>query len=335
MDKTFQRSLLAGAVLSLAAVGAQAQSAVQIYGSIDMGLGSTKAPGGRSVTGVDSGKMTTSFYGFSGAEDLGGGLSAQFKIEGFFRGDTGAQGRFNGDATFARTTSVGLTHKDLGAINFGRTSTQLFVSTLLFNAFGDSFGYSPSIRHYFSSGAGSVTGDTGWNDSLSYSSPSFGGLRFGTSMSTKENAVGGVGNGGNWSVGLSYSGGPLAASLVHQSARKDAATPLEDTKTTQLGASYDFGVAKAFLQYGEIKNTTTQNRTDITGLGVRVPLGAGAFIAQYSSMDLRVGADRNTVSLGYVHNLSRRTDVYAVVMRDKLDGLSSGGGYSIGMRHRF
>ncbi|WP_084360457.1 porin [Hydrogenophaga palleronii] len=334
MKKTFTRSLLAAAVLGSAAVGAQAQSTVQVYGLIDMSVGSTKAPGGTSVTGVDSGRMSTSFYGFSGSEDLGSGLSAQFKIEGFFRGDTGEQARFNGDAQFSRTASVGLSHKDFGSINFGRTTTQLFISTLMFNAFGDSFGYSPATRHYFASGAGSVTGDSGWNDSVSYASPTLGGFRFGTSIATKESAAG-VGNGGNWSVGVSYSGGPLAASLVYQNVKKDAAAPLADTETTQLGASYDFTVAKAFLQYGQVKNTTTLIKTDIVGAGVRVPLGAGAVIAQYGSMDLNVGADRDTVSLGYVHNLSRRTDVYAVFMHDKLEGLSAGRSYSVGIRHRF
>lgn len=327
--------LLTGIVFGLAAAGAQAQSSVQIYGLIDMSVGSTKAPGGTSVTGVDSGKMSTSFYGFSGTEDLGGGLSAQFKIEGFLRSDVGEQGRFAGDAQFARTSSLGLSHRDFGSISLGRTTTQLFVSTLLFNAFGDSFGYSPSIRHYFASGAGSVSGDTGWNDSIAYSSPTLGGFRFGTTVTTKESAVG-VGNGGNWSVGASYGGsGRFAASVVHQNVKKDAAGAVPDTATTQLGASYDFGLAKAFLQYGQIKNTTLSNRTRITGAGVRVPVNSGAFVAQYGSMDLRVGVDRKTLSLGYLHTLSRRTDLYAVVMNDKLDGQSSGGGYSVGLRHRF
>ena len=325
-----KRSILAGALLGLTAVGAHAQSNVQVYGLIDMSVGSTKNPGGQSITGVDSGKMTTSYFGFSGTEDLGGGLSAQFRIESFMRADVGEAGRFGGDPFFARTSSVSLAHKDYGTLSFGRNTTQLFVSTLMFNAFGDSFGYSPSIRHYFAGGQGAVTGDTGWNDAISYASPSLGGFRFGASSAFKEGS-----NGGNWSAGLSYAGGPLAVTAVHQTVKKDGATPVQDTETTQFGASWDFGVLKAFLQYGEVKNETTNNKTDITGLGARVPLGAGAFVAQYGTMDPRVGAERKTLSLGYLHNLSRRTELYGVVMSDKVDGLSSGGGYSLGIRHRF
>ncbi|MBL0920465.1 MAG: porin [Hydrogenophaga sp.] len=334
MKNTFQHSLLACAILGLTAASAHAQSTVQVYGLIDMSVGSTKNPGGQSITGVDSGKMTTSFYGFSGTEDLGGGLSAQFRLEAFMRADTGESGRFPGDTFFARSSTLGLSHKDYGSVSFGRNTTQLFVSTLLFNAFGDSFGYSPSIRHYFAGGQGAVTGDTGWNDSIAYSSPTLSGFRFGAAVTTKE-GLAGVGNGGNWSTGLSYSSKTLAASVVHQSVKKDGAAAVQDTETTQFGVSYDFGVAKAFLQYGEVENTTTTVETDIFGLGVRVPLGSGAAVAQYGTMDPSVGAERKTLSLGYLHNLSRRTELYAVVMSDKVDGLSSGGGYSLGMRHRF
>lgn len=331
--KCFQkRSVLATAVLGLSvlACNAQAQSSVQVYGLIDMSVGSTKAPGGASIPGVDSGKMTTSFFGFSGTEDLGGGLSLKFLLESFMRADTGEAARFAGDSYFARSSSVALSHKDLGTLSIGRNATPLFGSTLAFNAFAASFGYSPSIRHYFAGGQGGATGDTAWNDAISYASPSLGGFRVNLSAAFKEGS-----NGGNSSAGVGYGNGPLALSLVHQSVEKDGAAAVQDTDTTQFGASYDFGVLKAFLQYGEVKNKSTDNKTDILGLGARVPLGQGAFIAQYGSMDPRVGAERDTLSLGYLHTLSRRTELYGVVMHDKVDGLSSGGGYSLGIRHSF
>ena len=137
---------------------------------------------------VESGKMTTSYYGLSGSEDLGGGLSGLFKLESFLRADNGEQGRFGGDTQFSRTASVGLAHKDYGQLTLGRNTTALFASTLSFNAFGDSFGYSPSIRHYFGSGQNAVTGDTGWSDSVAYASPNWNGWRFGAASAAKEAA---------------------------------------------------------------------------------------------------------------------------------------------------
>ena len=332
-SKTSQIALATG--LALAAFGAQAQNSVKVYGLVDLSLGSVKDAGNGKTrqTVVDSGKMTTSYYGLSGSEDLGGGLSAQFKLESFMRSDTGEQGRFTGDTQFSRTASVGLSHPDYGTLNLGRNTTALFVSTLSFNAFGDSFGYSPSIRHYFSGGQNAVTGDSGWSDSIAYASPSWNGLRFGLASAAKEGS-----NGGNWSANLGYGSGPLALALVVQDVRKnngDGTTPLDDTHTTQLNASYDFGVAKVFGQYGKVENHSTNIDRDLTGLGVRVPAGPGALIAQWGRNSPDTGADRNTTSVGYLYPLSKLTELYGVAMHDKLDGQSSGSAYSAGMRLRF
>ena len=157
------RALGAGALVALAGA-AHAQSSVSLYGLLDMSVGRFQAPGAAASKGVDSGNMSTSYFGLKGNEDLGGGLGAVFAIESFLRGDTGASGRFNGDVFWARSAYVGLSSNSLGTVTMGRNTTSLFVNTLIFNAFGDSFGFSPSIRHTFTSGT--VTGDTGWADSI-------------------------------------------------------------------------------------------------------------------------------------------------------------------------
>ena len=324
MTKPILRSL-ALACLSVTALGAHAQSSVTLFGLVDMSIGSNKAPGGLRQTGVDSGKMTTSYVGMRGSEDLGGGLSAVFRLEGFLLADTGASGRFPGDTLFSRTASVGLSSKTLGTLTLGRNTTPLFLSTVSFNPFGDSYGYSPSTRHYFTSGT--ATGDSAWNNSALYISPEFGGFKFGVigaAAATKSTGTGSS-NGPNWGANVGYAGGPLSAALVYQSVKKDETRPVpasvqNDTRTWQLNGAYDFTVAKAFVQYGEVKNTTTDNRYRISELGARAP---------------KTGPDRNTVSLGYDYNLSKRTDIYAVAMRDKLDNLSAGSSYSVGVRHRF
>ena len=94
---TALRPLATGTLLATLALGAQAQSSVNVYGLMDLSVGSTKAPGGTATTAVDSGKLTTSYYGFGGREDLGGGLAATFRIEGFLRAASGDAGRFTGD----------------------------------------------------------------------------------------------------------------------------------------------------------------------------------------------------------------------------------------------
>ena len=329
-------ALALAAVLSLSAFAAQAQSDVKIYGLIDLSLGSVKDVGSStSKTVLDSGKMTTSYYGLSGSEDLGGGLSGLFKLESFLRADAGAQGRFDGDPQFSRSASVGLAHKEFGTLTLGRNTTALFSSTLSFNAFGDSFGYSPSIRHYFGAGQNAVTGDTGWSDSVSYSSPTWGGLRFGLAAAAKEANPATGSNGGNWSANLGYAQGPLAAALVIQDVEKDGAITVADTHVTQLNASYDFGLAKAFAQYAKVENRSSGIDSTLSGLGVRVPAGQGAVIAQWGQNSPDSGAERSTTSIGYLHPLSKRSELYAVGMHDDKDGVTAGRSYSLGLRTRF
>ena len=71
----YQKIMALGAAL-LCAAGAHAQTAVQFTGIVDAYAGSMKMAGdarGQSV--VNSGCLTTSWFGFKGSEDLGSGLN--------------------------------------------------------------------------------------------------------------------------------------------------------------------------------------------------------------------------------------------------------------------
>jgi len=318
--------IVAAAVLALLGAAAQAQSSVSLYGLMDLSVGSFKAPGGKAIKKTESGSMTTSFIGFSGREDLGGGLTASFAMESFLLADGGTAGRFNGDAMWARSAFVALSSKELGTLKMGRNTTPLFVSTLSFNAFGDSFGFSPAIRHTFTSGT--ATGDTGWSDSVHYIAPKIGGFSAGVIAAAGEGA-----GGRNWGANAGYGAGAFAASAVYQKVAKGAT--VDDTETMQLAASYDFGAAKLFGQYSDVENSTTKRDYKLTNVGVAVPMGGGKLLAQYGRISASAGADRKTFTVGYDYFLSKRTDVYAAYMSDKLTGLSSGVSYGAGIRHRF
>lgn len=318
------------AAIALAAGAAQAQSSVTLSGLLDVSAGQSKAAGSTSrVWGVDNGNMTTSWFGASGSEDLGGGLSALFTLQSFMRADTGASGRFGADTFWARNAFVGLASKDFGKVTLGRNTTPFFVTTLSFNPFGDSFGYSPSIRHYFTSGT--LTGDSGWSDSVLYTSPNLGGATLQLFMAAAEAGS----NGRNHGVNLRWGAGAIDAAFSWQDVKKDGATAVADTKAWQAAASYDFGVAKAFGQYGKVDNKTTGNSYDITGLGASVPVGNGKILAQWGQIKPETGPKRKTFSAGYDYFLSKRTDLYAVAMSDKITGQSSGSAFSVGIRHRY
>ena len=324
------RFLALAALVALGAPAAFAQSSVTVFGLIDLSAGSSKAPGGSANKNIGSGNMTTSFIGFKGTEDLGGGLSALFSIESFIRNDTGQSGRFDADTFWSRSAYVGL-RSSAGTVTLGRNTTSLFVNTLIFNAFGDSFGFSPAIRQTFTSGgAVQVSGDTGWSDSVKYASPSFGGLSF------TGHVAAGEGNGGrNYGVSALYFGGPFAAGFAWQDVEKGSGPFNPDTTAWQLGASFNLAPVKFYGQYGTSDNKTIDNTTKVLGLGADYTLGVSKLMLQWGKQSPDVGADLKTLSFGYGHQMSKRTDLYAVYMNEKKTGLSTGHSYAVGVRHRF
>ncbi|MEY2840831.1 MAG: hypothetical protein RJB60_3130 [Pseudomonadota bacterium] len=142
---TFSRiapvALAAGLAL---ASGAQAQSSLNLYGILDLSAGSFETSYNTAksnrVTQVESGKMTTSYIGFKGTEDLGGGLKANFMLESFLRLDTGASGRSSSDVFWGRNANVGLSG-GFGKVVLGRMDNFLFQQALAFNPYGGSFGF--------------------------------------------------------------------------------------------------------------------------------------------------------------------------------------------------
>lgn len=329
-SSAFRCALIAASTALALPATALAQTSVTLAGLLDISAGQSKPAGNPNKTwNVDNGQMTTSWFGVSGTEDLGGGLSALFTVQSFMRADTGASGRFGADTFWARNAFVGLASTSFGRVTIGRNTTPFFVTTLSFNPFGDSFGYSPSIRHYFTSGT--LTGDSGWSDSVLYTTPKIGGATAQLFVAAGEAGS----NGRNHGVNLRWGAGALDTAFSWQDVKKDGATAVADTKSWQAAATYDFGVAKLFGQFGNVANKTTGNEYDITGLGASVPVGNGKVLAQWGQIKPETGAKRKTFSAGYDYFLSKRTDLYAVAMSDKVDGLSSGSAFSIGVRHRY
>ena len=78
-----KKSLITLAVLSFAGT-ASAQSSVTLYGVADLFFGQMeKGTPGKQLkqTVVDTDGLSSSRWGFKGAEDLGGGLKANFVLE--------------------------------------------------------------------------------------------------------------------------------------------------------------------------------------------------------------------------------------------------------------
>ena len=340
--------IAAASALVLAALPAFAQSSVQAYGLIDVSAGQFQNAGGLKVKRLDSGNLSTSYIGFRGTEDLGGGLKASFQLDSFLLADSGGASRVPGvDGFWARNANVSLSG-GFGTLRLGRQGPALFVSTLLFNAFGDSFGFSPSIRQYYNLPSGTpLVGDSGWNNAIGYTTPRLGGFTATVQVAAGEGAA--TAKGRNIGGNVLYFGGPLSLSAAWQNVqaqgtlgRAISAFPgFVDQTAYQFGGAYDLGFMKAFGQYGVIKTDATSD-VKVTNMqaGVTVPLGAGKLMASYGKSELDVVsplADKvsKILTLGYSYSLSKRTELYGVYMSDKYTGLSSGTTMAAGVRHTF
>ena len=128
-----KKNLIALGAALLCAAGAHAQSSVQLTGLVDVFAGSMKMAGDASSKSVvDSGGLTTSWFGMKGTEDLGGGLKAHFNLTSFIKVDTGTQGRFANDTFFSRDANVSLSG-GFGSVLLGRWMAPNFLPSVVGN----------------------------------------------------------------------------------------------------------------------------------------------------------------------------------------------------------
>jgi predicted porin len=333
--------IAAAAVIATAAIGqAQAQSNVQVYGTLDMFMGSLKPSDVTARTSViDSGGMTTSFWGIGGSESLGGNLKTTFAIEGYLRVDTGGAGRSDTDPMFARNAYVGLAGS-YGEVRFGRQGNPTFSATALFDVTGGSTRMSPLLNQLWTAPFGRViAGDTVWANAIGYYSPTIAGFSGRLLYSLGEAATNNGTN--NFGGMMLYQNGPFAATLAAQKVK--VGPGLTATRTSEdvyvVGASYDFKTAKLFSQYDRKKSTGIEVKSDTFSLGTTIPVGAGKVLlsAVTTKFETAGAADtrRNTAGIGYDYSLSTRTDVYTNYLRDKLSTAANGHVFGVGVRHRF
>jgi predicted porin len=346
-----KKNLVAAAAL-LALAGA-AQADVKLYGMLDLSVGSyegahTKGDSTRT-TKVNSGDMMTSYFGLAGSEDLGNGLKAEFTLESFLAPDTGEAGgpntRNKAGGFWSRGSNVALSG-GFGKVAIGQYDNPLFTSGYTYNPFGSSMSFSPTMRHLNYVGGTSITGvtgpgvgfDTGWVNSLTYESPVFGGFQAVGQYAPKETKVANTND--SYTLAGIFNAGPFSATLTYV---KAGFVPANGTynpytakeKVVDLGASYDFGVVKAFAQYTDVKDTTDDNKDKIYQLGVSVPVTDKASVmASFGQLKNKVtGASTSTkddiFSVGYDYTLSKRTDVYGVFANNRQSKLESG------LKHNF
>ena len=374
--KTFQmnrgasvvkKSMVAIAVLTSAG-WACAQSSVTMFGIVDTdlahGSGNTS-----SKTQITNSGSNSSRLGFRGTEDLGGGLSASFWLEAGINTDNGTGTATNSNnqtappaaaagqqgLTFNRRATVSIAGT-WGEVRLGRDYTPQFWSLTAFDPFGtNGVGTGQNV-------SSSITGVTGIraSNTISYFLPGnlggfYGWVQHyrGENSSNVANSRDGNGSG----VRIGYASGPFNVALALSRTQYLAG----DVQQNNIAGSWDFGVAKLMGQYSSDRNDGLAGGSKGTGylLGGLIPVGVGEVrlaLSRYETDQVVAGTldhpATRKYAMGYAHNLSKRTQLYATYARISNSGYAaatvspalngstgvgggSSSGYDIGVRHSF
>jgi predicted porin len=280
MEETMRKSVFAGAAVAAAvgigiAPGAHAQTSVTLWGLLDAGVSYVSNMGGHAVWKEDDGIAFPNLLGFKGSEDLGGGTRAIFQLVTQFtlQGELVSQasnGSGTGTGLFARNAWVGLDDDRYGKLTLGR-QYDFMVDTLFTDVGADMAMYSGGF-YAFRDGPfakldipGSppdeaydfdrMDGDTPLNNSVKYTSPLFGGFRFG-GMYAFGGTAGDFQQNSAESFGASYSAGPVALGAAYTDVRY-AALLGDSIRNYGVGAKY---VGQSWLFTALFTNTrNTQN----------------------------------------------------------------------------
>ena len=300
MSQKIHQSLALAAMLA-SATSALAQSSVTIYGRADAGIyhQSRSNPGANQWTLSSD----TSYFGLRGSEDLGGGLSATFKLESQVDLSSGS----SSSAFFNREAYVGLSDRRLGTLQLG----SMWGPSVWISGKSDAFGRAQlGAVQTLLQGAHNRGNTFKFDNAVQYISPKIGNVFGRAYIQAAEGAT----TGRNYALALDYTAGPAFLGLAFDSAQiagsaVGLAAPAVRAKTLGIGGAYNFGVARihGYYQRNQIPGLDAASSINASAA---LPVGAGEFRLAVGRWSRPGDADARRLALGYAHFLSKRTQVY-------------------------
>ena len=345
-----------------AASGAIAQTSVTMYGTVDAGVAYQNGAfsAGKKIT-LESGQQSYSRIGFKGTEDLGNGMKALFVLEQGVQIDTGTSGYDTlgsgilttdpyssatpatsiNSGTFSSQAYVGVSSNAAGTVTFGRQFSPLYESYLAIDPFMN--GFAAGMNNFFGN-IGNASLYQRMDNAIIYHTPDNlygfkGALAYGfgeqAGHTKSQSQIG---------VSLGYANGPVTVAYAFHDANNDL-NGYDAFKTHFIGATWDFGVAKAHVAFDQNKLGSIFKTQDYM-VGVTVPVGANSVFADYTHKKDKINASSNAnqFAIGYTYNLSKRTNLYTAYSYIKnetagrIDNDAPGKNVStfqLGMRHMF
>jgi len=349
----------------------------------------SNAAGSKKTTSAQFGQSaeTTSRLGFKGTEDLGGGMKGFFTAEFQLYPQ---EDRLSGASTgglINRQTFVGLSKAGLGQAAIGTQYTPIHTSVAATDP-GQQNNVVGSI--IYPAKANSVDTSTAaytirQNNAITFNTEKFAGFsakgiysqknqdetQTGANNTAAAYTAGGTKNVNGWGLGVDYTWQKLLVTAAYQSFRNETnvsgTSPITTTNTndnglnakdnqTYVGATYDFGILKAYASWINRKEISTLNSNNYVKrsgqqIGVRSfitpTIEAWANIGNGSYKAAGVGeptANMNAWQLGSNYLLSKRTNLYAIYGKTQtsnittvlgVTGSAAASQYAVGVRHTF
>jgi predicted porin len=335
-----KKSLLALAVLGAFTGAASAQSSVTLFGIVDLNLQYIDNNAGTQYTMGQDG-INSSRLGLRGTEDLGGGLTASFWLEGGLNPDIGT----SSGQSWTRRSTVSLA-AGWGEVRLGRDYTATFWNATIFDPFGTNgvggAGGLVLVVPAVPSGAtfGTIVRA---NNMVGYFLPSgiAGGLYGQVQVAAGENSAGNKYFGGR----LGYASGPFnvagaygrtQATIVAKTTSTGVTVPGDQDATQwNFGGSWNFGFMQLSGYYGQIELDSAQQ--DNWFIGAQAPMGQWTFKTTYGQMS-RGGSNAAANlagfsqqgawmwALGATYDLSKRTALYGTYSYLSNDSVTCGTG---------
>lgn len=319
---SLNKIVAAAGLIAASATAFAADSSVNVYGRIDTAVESIKT-GSERVHGVNN---SGSYFGLKGQEDLGNGMKLGFQLESAFNSDDGA---ISENEFFSNRSEVNLSG-NFGTVRMGRFFNPSYYAIAdRASLHNDDYGITADALYAAVENA---------NNRIAYKSPEFHGLTVEAAMSLHERNADNKGKNaydlaanydrGNWSFGAGY--GEWA-----------------DAKQYALRATWSEGawtVSGYHQRSQDVNALGLKEKANVTRAAVAYAIGAGEVHANFGHANAEGQASANQWTVGYNHNLSKRTKVYAFYSQlQNKKGADFGGlaqdedrkSVSVGIRHNF
>lgn len=322
-------------LLSGLAGGVHAQTEVTATGVLDFSYGRFEPSGLYREFRFNHNSLSATFVGLTAKHGLDDGWTPGITLETFIRPQEFKTGRRDNDPLLSRNAFAFL-NSNYGTLRIGRLQTTLFDTTTRFNALGNSAAFSPAIRHVFTSGnLESVQGDFYWNRGVSYTSPSLEGVT--TNLMYAKGRHEQRGDYSGASVVLSR--GLFAAAVSAQNVYVyDGINDPTREATWQLGATYNFGIARVFGLHTRIRDTGLDVNSKLSSAGVSIPVGPGSLLMQMGvahAIGPAVDRKHTSSAAAYLYPYTSQTDLYVIAMDDRVRGQTRGLSQALGLRMKF